>query len=63
MVKADWKPEITEFRNLQMVKNRGQQYFVISDSTGHMTTLVKNLRLKNRVFTEHADIRALDVFS
>ena len=36
---------------------------MISDSTGHMTTLVKNLRLKHRIYSDNADIRALDVFS
>ena len=27
-----------------------------------MSTLVKNLRLKSRIFTDHADVRAMDVF-
>lgn len=45
------------------MKNKGNQFFVISDSTGHMTTLVKNLRLKSRIFTDHANIKAMDVVS
>ena len=28
-----------------------------------MTTLVKNLRLKSRIYTDHADIKAMDIIS
>ena len=34
------------------MKARQNTYFAVTDSTGHITTLVKNLRLKARIHAE-----------
>ena len=46
-----------------MVKSRQNTYFAVTDSTGHITTLVKNLRLKARIHAEGAGDDILGVLS
>ena len=53
----------TKFRHIEMVKSRQNTYFAVTDSTGHITTLVKNLRLKARIHAEGAGGDILGVLS
>lgn len=39
----------TEFIHVEAVRQKGQSFFTISDSSGHITILLKNLRLKSRI--------------
>ena len=58
---APFDQEATEFRHVQIVKSNQNFIFVVSDSTGHLTMLVKNLRLKARIYSDGDDIAALNV--
>jgi len=43
------------------MKNNQNTLFAISDSTGHITILVKNLRLKSRIYSHGDDIQQVAV--
>ena len=58
---APFDEENTEFKHVQIVKSNQNYIFVISDSTGHINMLVKNLRLKARIYSDGDDITALNV--
>ena len=42
----------TDFTHIEVIKNRGSPFFAIADSTGHISTLIKNLRLKSRIHSD-----------
>ena len=60
---APFDEEATKFRHIEMVKSRQNTYFAVTDSTGHITSLVKNLRLKARIHAEGAGDDILGVLS
>lgn len=51
-----FEEETTFFKEVRVVKTKGSSHFVISDSAGYLTTLVKNLRLKSRIHSATNDI-------
>jgi len=53
---APFDEVLTEFLQIELVKSRQSAYFAITDSTGHITTLVKNLRLKSRIHSDGGKI-------
>jgi len=53
---APFDEVLTEFLQIELVKSRQSTYFAITDSTGHITTLVKNLRLKSRIHSDGGKI-------
>lgn len=44
------------FKHVQILKSKSSSHFVIADSEGYLTTLVKNLRLKSRIYSTSNDI-------
>ena len=53
--------ESTEFTKISIVKQKNQNFFVFADNTGHLTSLVKNLRLKSRIYTSSNGSPILDI--
>lgn len=48
--------ETIYFKHVQILKSKSSSHFVIADSEGYLTTLVKNLRLKSRIYSTANDI-------
>ena len=47
----------TKFTRLQLVKNRGNNFYAATDTNGYVTTLMRNLRFKNRLYTQSPEIK------
>ena len=56
---GEFDEESTTFKHVRVVKTKASSHFVISDSAGYLTTLVKNLRLKSRIYSTANDILSL----
>ena len=56
---APFNSDVTEFKHIQISKANSNFIFVVTDSTGHMTMLVKNLRLKARIYSDGAEITSV----
>lgn len=56
---APFNSDVTEFKHIQISKANSNFIFVVTDSTGHLTMLVKNLRLKARIYSDGAEITSV----
>lgn len=46
-----------EFKMMQVYQIRGTKYFIVTDNTGYLTLLYRNMRYKTRFSTESSEIQ------
>lgn len=52
-----------EFTKLALLQNAGQKYFVVGDSEGYISSVIRNLMLKARFYSEDNEIVQLTTHS
>ena len=48
-----------EFTKLALLQNQGQKYFIVGDSDGYLSSVIRNLMLKARFFSDGEEILQL----